>query len=70
MNELLKRVMQYSIVDNDGELIAANILESELWETIVYAVCKWIIEIAEENWESITDTIEEIIEEHEDVLDE
>lgn len=70
MDELLKRVMQYSIVDKDGELVAANILESELWEMIVYAVCKWIVEIAEENWESVSDTVEEIIEEQENVLNE
>lgn len=70
MNELWKKVLQCSIVDNDGELVASNILESTLWELIVYAVCKWIIEIAEEKNESIEQVIEDIIEEQENVLDE
>lgn len=65
MNELRKKVLQCSIVDNDGELVASNILESTLWELIVYAVCKWIIEIAEDRWESIEQVIEDIIEEQE-----
>ena len=48
------------------KIFASNILESPLWETIVYGVCKWIKVIAEEEWKSIEEVVEDIIEEKEE----
>ena len=66
MNRILQRALQDLIIDNDWYFVAANLLEWPLGEKIVYAVCKGILEIAEENGETVEDTVEEIIEEHEE----
>lgn len=66
MNRILQRVLQDSIIDNDWDFVAANILEWPLGEKLVYAVCKWLEEIAKENEETVVDTVRKIIEEHEE----
>lgn len=66
MNRILQRALQDSIIDSDWDFVAANLLEWPLGERIVYAVCKGILEVAEENGETVEDTVEEIIEEHEE----
>jgi hypothetical protein len=63
-------IMSSLIIDNSWNILASNLLESNLWERLVYWVAKWIKQIAEERWESIEQVIEDIIEEQEDVLDE
>lgn len=63
-------IMTDLIIDDSWDILASNLLESELWERIVYWVAKWIKQIAEDRWESIEQVIEDIIEEQEDVLDE
>jgi len=66
---MFKDLLNYIIVDNvyedDGDIVASNLLESEMWERIVYGVAKWIKQLAEENNESIEQVIDDIIEEQE-----
>ena len=62
-------IMTSLIIDDSWDILASNLLESDLWERIVYWVAKWIKQIAEERWESIEQVVEDIIEEQEDVLD-
>lgn len=66
MNRILQRALQDSIIDSDWDFVAANLLEWPLGERIVYAVCKWILQIAKENGETVGDTVKKIIEEHEE----
>jgi len=63
-------IMSSLIIDDSWDILASNLLESDLWERLVYWVAKWIKHIAEDRWESIEQVIEDIIEEQEDVLDE
>lgn len=63
-------IMSSLIIDDSWDILASNLLESELWERLVYWVAKWIKQIAEDRWESIEQVIEDIIEEQENVLDE
>ena len=63
-------IMTDLIIDDSWDILASNLLESELWERLVYWVAKWIKQIAEDRWESIEQVIEDIIEEQENVLDE
>jgi hypothetical protein len=63
-------IMSSLIIDDSWDILASNLLESDLWERLVYWVAKWIKQIAEDRWESIEQVIEDIIEEQEDVLDE
>lgn len=63
-------IMNSLIIDDSWDILASNLLDSDLWERLVYWVAKWIKQIAEERWESIEQVIEDIIEEQEDVLDE
>lgn len=66
---MFKDLLNYIIVDNvdgdDGDIVASNLLESELWERLVYWVAKWIKQLAEENNESIEQIIDDIIDEQE-----
>ena len=62
-------IMTDLIIDDSWDILASNLLESELWERIVYWVAKWIKQIAEDRWESIEQVIEDIIEEQENILD-
>ena len=62
-------IMSSLIIDDSWDILASNLLESDLWERLVYWVAKWIKQIAEERGESIEQVIEDIIEEQEDVLD-
>ena len=63
-------IMTDLIIDDSWDILASNLLESDLWERIVYWVAKWIKQIAEERQESIEQVVEDIIEEQENVLDE
>lgn len=63
-------IMSSLIIDDSWDILASNLLDSDLWERLVYWVAKWIKQIAEDRWESIEQVIEDIIEEQEDVLDE
>lgn len=63
-------IMTDLIIDDSWDILASNLLESELWERLVYWVAKWIKQIAEDRWESVEQVIEDIIEEQENVLDE
>lgn len=62
-------IMTDLIIDDSWDILASNLLESELWERLVYWVAKWIKQIAEDRWESIEQVIEDIIEEQENILD-
>lgn len=62
--------MSSLIIDDSWDILASNLLESDLWERLVYWVAKWIKQIAEERWESIEQVVEDIIEEQENILDE
>lgn len=68
MEKLLTKVIESWIIygENNKEIFASNILESSLWEAIVYGVCKWIKVIAEKEWKSIEEVVEDIIEEKEE----
>lgn len=61
-------IMSSLIIDDSWDILASNLLESDLWERLVYWVAKWIKQIAEDRWESIEQVIEDIIDEQEDVL--
>ena len=63
-------IMSSLIIDDEWDILASNLLESNLWERLVYWVAKWIKQIAEDRWESIEQVVEDIIEEQENVLDE
>lgn len=63
-------IMSSLIIDDSWDILASNLLDSDLWERLVYWVAKWIKQIAEDRWESIEQVIEDIIDEQEDVLDE
>ena len=63
-------IMSSLIIDDSWDMLASNLLESDLWERLVYWVAKWIKQIAEDRWESVEQVIEDIIEEQENVLDE
>ena len=61
-------IMTDLIIDDSWDILASNLLDSDLWERLVYWVAKWIKQIAEDRWESIEQVIEDIIDEQEDVL--
>lgn len=44
------------------EIVASNILESEVGETIVEWVCKALLVIAEEEWKTLKEVVDEILE--------
>lgn len=66
MNKILDDVVQRLIVDDTWDLAWSYLLEWPLGEKLVYAVCKWLEEIAKENGETVDDTVRKIIEEHEE----
>jgi hypothetical protein len=66
MNKILDDVVQRLIVDDTWDLAWSYLLEGPLGEKLVYAVCKWLEEIAKENGETVGDTVRKIIEEHEE----
>lgn len=66
MNKILDDVVQRLIVDDTWDLAGSYLLEWPLGEKLVYAVCKWLEEIAKENGETVWETVRKIIEEHEE----
>ena len=73
MEKLLTKIIESWLIYWDDylwhwmhEIIASNILESPIWETVVLWVCKWIKVIAEEEWMSIEEVVSDILEEEEE----
>ena len=61
IHELWTRVYWSWILYNDENEICASILDSDLWETIVEAIAKAIKQIADEEWVSVENIIEDIL---------
>ena len=68
MEKLLTKIIESWLIywEWAKEIVASNILESEMWETVVLWVCKWIKVIAEEEWMSIEEVVSDILEEKEE----
>lgn len=73
MEKLLTKIIESWIIYWDDylwhwmhEIIASNILESPIWETVVVWVCRWIKEIAEEEWKTLQEVVEDILDEDDD----
>lgn len=63
IHELRTRIYWSWILYDDENEICASILDSDLWETIVGAVAEAIKQIAEEEWMSVEDVINDILSE-------
>jgi hypothetical protein len=68
MKKLLTKIIESWLIYHDyflwhwmHEIVASNILESEIWETIVEWVCKWLLVIAEEEWKTLQEVVDEIL---------
>lgn len=68
MKKLLTKIIESWLIFNEEiywpwihEVVASNILESSIWETIVEWVCKWLLVIAEEEWKTLQEVVDEII---------
>lgn len=68
MNELFSKIIESWIIywEWAEEIIASNILDSDIWETIVVWVCKWISVLADEEWKTIEEIVSKILEEDEE----
>lgn len=69
MEKLLTKIIESWLIYHDNflwhwmhEIVASNILESEIGETIVEWVCKWLLIIAEEEWKTLQEVVNEILE--------
>lgn len=69
MEKLLTKIIESGLIYHDNflghwmhEIVASNILESEIWGTIVEWVCKALVIIAEEEWKTIKELVDEILE--------
>lgn len=74
MEKLLTKIIESWIIFNEQiywpwihEIVASNILESGIWETLVKAVCKWIKMLADEEWITIQQAVEDILDEDSDL---
>lgn len=65
MEKLLTKIIESWIIfwEWAEEIVVSNILESEIGETIVEWVCKWLLVIAEEEWKTLQEVVEEILDE-------
>ena len=68
MKKLLTKIIENWLIFNEEiywhwvhEIVASNILESEIWETIVEWVCKALLVIAEEEWKTLQEVVDEIL---------
>ena len=68
MKKLLTKIIENWLIYHDDflwhwmhEIVASNILESEIWETIVEWVCKALLVIAEEEWKALQEIVDEIL---------
>ena len=75
MEKLRTKIMDLGLIYDDRiygkgihEIIAANLLDSPIGETIVRGVCKGIEALAEEEKKTMQQVIEEILEEDENHL--
>lgn len=66
IHELRTRIYWSWILYDDENEICASILDSDLWETIVEAIAQAIKDIAEEEWTSTDDVIENILSDNDD----
>jgi len=66
IHELWTRIYWSWILYDDENEICASILDSDLWETIVEAIAQAIRDIAEEEWTSTDDVIENILSDNDD----
>ena len=66
IHELWTRIYWSWILYDDENGICASILDSDLWETIVEAIAQAIKDIAEEEWTSTDDVIENILSDNDD----
>lgn len=64
MEKLLTKIIESWLIfwEWAEEIVVSNILESEIGETIVEWVCKWLLVIAEEEWKTLQEVVEEILE--------
>jgi hypothetical protein len=69
MKKLLTKIIESWLIFNEEiywhwahEIVASNILESEIGETIVEWVCKALLVIAEEEWKTLQELVNEILE--------
>lgn len=64
MEKLLTKIIESWIIfwEWAEEIVASNILESEIGETIVEWVCKWLLVISEEEWKTLQEVVDEILE--------
>lgn len=69
MKKLLTKIIESWLIYHDDflwhwmyEIVASNILESEIGETIVEWVCKALLVIAEEEWKTLQEVVNEILE--------
>lgn len=72
MEKLLTKIIESWLIFNEEiywhwvhEIVASNILESSIGETIVEWVCKWLLVIAEEEWKTLQEVVNEILEDSE-----
>lgn len=63
IHDLRNRIYCSRILDDDENELSAKILDSKIWETIVGAVAEAIKQIAEEEWMSVEDVINDILSE-------
>lgn len=61
INELRTRIYWSWILYDDENEICASILDSDLWETIVEAIAQAIKDIAEEDWITVDEVINDIL---------
>lgn len=68
MEKLLTKIIESWIIfwEWAEEIVASNILESEMWVMVVRGVCKWIKAFAEENWKTIEEVVSDILDEEEE----
>lgn len=68
MEKLLTKIIESWIIfwEWAEEIVASNILESEMWVTVVRGVCRGIKAFAEENWKTIEEVVSDILDEGEE----
>ena len=69
MEKLLTKIIESWLIYHDNflwhwihEIVASKIFESEVGETIVEWVCKALLVIAEEEWKTLQEVVDEILE--------
>lgn len=65
MDNIFENILPMIIIDNTWDLTGSYLLEGPLGEKLVYAVCKWIVDVSIKGWKKIGETVIDIIEEFE-----